>query len=67
MAYPLQATVITGLDTLYNVATEVPSHPKARELARKVKNVQALCEEINGAYDLSTAATSDFYEGYDPT
>lgn len=64
MAFPLQANVIADLDELYDVATETPLHPKARQLARMVRNVQALCEEINSSYDLSTAATSDFYEGY---
>lgn len=64
MAFPLQANVIADLDELYDVATETPLHPKARQLARAVKNIQALCEEINPSYDLSSAATSDFYEGY---
>lgn len=64
MAFPLQANVIGDLTELYDVATETPLHPKARKLARLVREIQGLCEEINPSYDLSTAATSDFYEGY---
>lgn len=63
MAFPLQATTITALDTLYLVALETPLNAKARKLARMVEEAQAICEEINSSYDLSTAATSSFSDG----